>query len=161
MAYTDFANNILHKLQNAAKEMVQARITANSLTGLLPLANVFAGIGGGDIEAKRVCCLAKSGEAQVPWEGNCMAELRIEVRAPAADVAENDFHELAGQIFAFFFQAQETVQTRLSNSSLAFTAQFVIPRQCGWDLEEGADGQSAEWVSWWTFGVMCSGSNIA
>jgi hypothetical protein len=162
MSYTNFANAICHKTQKAAQEMVKARIVANGLESLLPAESVFAGIGGGLLTAKRVVCECKNAVAAEPWEGNWMADLKIQVRCPHEDISEDDFHELAGQIFAFFFQSKSDVETRLSNATIKYTAQFVIPRRASWDIEnEGdADAPSHVWVSEVEFQVLCSGSVI-
>lgn len=162
LAYTEFANAICHKLQVAAAEMVKARITANELTDQLPLANVFAGIGIGDLEATRVVCLCQRATPQHPWEGNWQAELSVVVVAPFADIASVDeYHALAGQIFAFFFQERETVCSRLSNADVKFTAQFIVPTGASWDIDRGEDGKDATFVSEQSFQVMCSGSVIS
>lgn len=160
MSYVDFANAICHKAQKAAAAMVVSRITANSLESLLPIANVFGGITNSDITATRVVCLCKQAVPGEMWEGNWLADLTVEVRAPEADIAEDDFHALAGQIFAFFFQEEETVSSRLSNSTIKFTCQKIFPRGCGWNIEPGADGNGAEWVSEHRFQLQCCGSVI-
>ncbi len=160
MSYADFANAITHKLQKAAAEMVQARITANELEALLPIENVFGGIGNSSLTSKRVVCECRNAVPNEVWEGNWDADLTVKVHAPFADIAEDDFHELAGQIFALFFQAPADVCARLSNATIKFTAQFIVPTGCGWDIEPGADGKNAEWVSEHRFKVTCSGSVI-
>lgn len=165
MSYADFANAICHKLQKSAQEMVQARITANGLESLLPTANVFAGIGKTGVTSKRVVCECKRAVPAEPWEGNWMADLKIRVICPYKDISEDGFHELSGQIFAFFFQEPATVCTRLSNATIKVTAQFIVPRGCGWDVVDDSGSETdragaASWESEHDFQVLCSGSVI-
>lgn len=160
MSYADFANAICHKAQKAAAAMVQARITANALESLLPIENVFGGIGVESLTSKRVVCECRRATPALPWEGNWQADLVVRVLCPVADIAEDDFHELAGQIFAFFFQEPATVCARLSNATIKFTAQFIVPTGASWDTQPGADGKEAEFMSEQQFQVLCSGSVI-
>ena len=161
MSYTDFANIICHKTQKAAKAMIQARITANSLETLLPTANVFGGMEGSAVTAKRVVCLCQNAVTAENDEANWMADLTIQVICPYSDIAEDDFHELAGQMFAFFFQGVDTTATRLSNADVKYTAQRIFPRSQRWELGMDANGDPAEWVSELAMQVLCSGSVIA
>lgn len=159
-SYTTFANAICHKLQKAAAAMVQARIVANGLEADIPTENVFGGIGGTAIASKRVVCLCQNATSEEIYDGNWAADLDVEVTAPASDMAEDEFHAFAGQVFAFFMQAPATVIERLSNSSIAFTAQAVYPRSQSWELTADDDGQNASWTSRMRFQVHCSGSVI-
>jgi hypothetical protein len=163
LAYTEFANAICHKLQKAAQAMVQARITANSLEVEIPLANVFGGIGRLGLTSTRVVCLSQNAVPSEMWEGNWMADLDVGVIAPFSDIDEDDFHSLSGQVFAFFFQAPETVCARLSNADVKFTAQAIYPRGQSWELVRDDDERLATPVAWQStikFQVHCSGSVI-
>jgi hypothetical protein len=161
LAYTEFANAICHKAQKAAQAMIQARITANGIEAEIPTGRVFAGIGNGDLTAIRVVAICQSAVPNLHWEGNWDADLSIVVVAPASDISEDDFHSLCGQVFAFFFQAPADVLSRLSNADIKFTATFIIPTGCGWDIESDGEGNGANWVSEQKFKVTCCGSVIA
>lgn len=161
LPYTEFANAICHKLQKAGQAMIQDRITANALESDIPLANIFAGIGNGSLTAKRVVSICQSAVPNMQWEGNWDADLSIIIVCPASDISEDDFHSLCGQVFAFFFQAPADVCSRLSNPTIKITAQFIVPTGCGWDIEQGATGEGANWVSEQKFRVTCCGSVIA
>jgi hypothetical protein len=162
MAYSDYANAICHKTQKAAQTMIQARITANSLESMMPTASVFAGIQLGALTTPRVVCLCQNATVSEPWEGNWLADLKIQVIASVNDYDDaDDFHELAGQMFAFFFQAHSDVMTRLSNATVKYTTQQVLPRRQSWDIEPGPDGQPTNWISEAEFQVQCCGSVIS
>lgn len=160
MSYADFANAICHKTQKAAQAMIQARIVANAITAIATT-SVFAGIQSSELTSTRVVCVCRNAVPAEPWEGNWLADLTIKVIAPFADYADaDDFHELSGQIFAFFFQDKEDVATRLSNATVKYTAQLVVPKGSTWDIEAGADGQSSNWSSEMSFQVQCCGSVV-
>lgn len=165
LPYADYANAICHKTQKAAQAMVQARLTAGAQELDMPLASVFGGIGVGDLTATRVVCECKRAVPQTPFEGNWDADLAVRVIAPAADIAEDDFHALAGQIFAFFFQEPATVASRLSNATIKYTAQFVWPTGANLDLFDDSrssrdDVGNGSFMSEQNFRVTCSGSVI-
>lgn len=162
--YSFYSNNICHKTQVAAQLMVQDRVTAGAQESDIPLESIFAGIGIGDLTAKRVVLLCKRAVPQTVWEGNWDADLQVQVIGPAADFeSADDFHAYAGQVFAFFFQAPATVCERLSNPTVKYTAQFIVPTGANWEfLDENVEGWHgpASWVSEQNFRVTCSGSVI-
>lgn len=164
LPYTEYASNICHKTQVAAQLMVQDRVTAGAQESDIPLNSIFAGIGIGDLTAKRVVLVCKRAIPQTPWEGNWDADLQVQVIGPAADFdSANDFHAYAGQVFAFFFQAPATVCDRLSNTTVKYTAQFIVPTGANWEfLNEQTEGWKgpASWVSEQSFRVTCCGSVI-
>lgn len=159
-SYTVFANAICHKLQKAAAAMVQARIVANGLEADIPTENVFGGIGGTALAAKRVVCVCQNATSGEVWEGNWLADLDVEVTAPAAEIGEDEFHAFAGQVFAFFFQAPGTVISRLSNADVAITVQAIYPRAQSWELTADDEGTNASWTSRVRFQVHCCGSVV-
>jgi hypothetical protein len=160
LPYTEFSNAICHKAQKAAAAMIQARIAANGLEADIPPENVRGGISREALTPMRVVCLCQNATAQEPWDGNWAADLEIEVTAPFADYEEDDFHALAGQVFAFFNQSREDTRERLSNADIKFTAFDVAPRGQTWVLEQDDEGKNSSWTSRARFEVQCCGSVI-
>lgn len=155
MSYALYANAICHKVQEAAKAMLQAAIVAGDLD-VVDSSAIFSGIEPADLTATRVVCICKQAVVEEFYDGNWSAELVVRVSAPAADYAsQDDFHEVCGGVFAQFFQLPEGVCASLSNSDIAFTAQAVYPRSQAWDRDEQV------WESHLVLTVKCCGSVVA
>lgn len=158
MAYTDYANAICHKTQNAAAAMLQAAVTGGSVT-LIASASIFAGIGRSELPLPRVVCVCKRAQQEDYPDAVWAADLTINIYASSQDTTEDDFHELCGQVYSRFFQAPATVQSELSNSALEFSAHFVVAQSQAWDLV--SDDDDAHWTSELNLLVKCCGSYIA
>lgn len=143
------ANNITQLCQVAARNFLRNE-------GLSFIADVAASIRSGitseDIGLPVVVCQCLRAQAAVPFEGNWSAALRIEVRSNADDDPDGaKHHENAGELFAKFMTATAAVDM----SGLAgFTAQFVLPVEQGWDLNDRS------WVSFLSLQVECCGSDF-
>jgi hypothetical protein len=156
-----YANHIAHKTQLAAQAYLQAAVTAGTLT-LISSGSIYAGLGADTVTAQRVVCVCRAAENEETLNiGNWVAELEIITRSPFADTTEDDFHLLCSEVWAHFFVSESDLQTGLSNATIEYTAFKHYIRAQSWDIEPGADGQPAEWVSRLTLAVKCCGSVIA
>jgi hypothetical protein len=160
MAYTEYANAITHKCQNAAALMLQTAVTGGSIT-LVASGSIFAGIGRSELPLPRVVFVCKRAQIETPsgFDGNWIADLSIKVYASAQDTTEDEFHELSGQVYHRFCQDPATVGAELSAASLEFTAFTVIPQSQSWDLM--SDEDDAHWESELVLSVRCCGAVFA
>lgn len=156
-----YANNITHKCQLSAQAYLQAAVTAGTIT-LIASSSIFAGLGLDSITSRRVVCTSRQAQMEeTQFNGNWMAELEIVTRAPFSDFTEPEFHALCSEVWAHFFVSEETLLTGLSNETIGFTAFKAYKRSQGWDVEPGADGKPAEWVSNLRLDVKCAGTFIS
>ena len=156
-----FANNICHKAQLSVRAYLVDAANAEDPTLSVSQANIFAGMGDDSVTATRVVCTCKNADIEETlFEGNWTAEVEIVTRAPFADTTEADFHELCSEVWAHFFVAEESLLTGISNADVEFTAFKVYKRGQSWDIEPGADGQPAEWVSKLNLQIKCCGSVV-
>jgi hypothetical protein len=154
------ANNITQKCQAAGQAMIVAAITGASIT-TIAAANVFSGIENGNVTGKRIVteCKRAQVESEGAYDGNWICDLIVRVIAPAADVSEDEFHALCGDIYKEFFQARALVEAALSNATIEFTAHHVYALSQEWDLL--TENESNYWVSELLLAVNCCGSVIS
>ena len=146
------ANNITQKCQLAARNFLRT----DGLSFITDAnASIRSGIVADDIALPVVICQCTRAVGSVAFEGNWAATLRIELRSNADDDEEEDgetHHENAGELFAKFMT--DTAAQDLTNGLPGFTAQFVVPEEQGWDLNDRS------WVSWLILRVECAGSDF-
>lgn len=155
-----YANSICQKVQLSARDMLRAASSAGTLT-LLPAAAVLAGIETGSVPLPRVVCLCKRAVAEEIFDGNWSADATVRVLAAGAELTEAEFHALAGEVFAHFFLASETVAANWSSADNEFTALAVYPRTQEWELVDDGSGNGALWAAELTLTVKCCGSVIS
>lgn len=148
------ANNITHKVQRAAK----AYLDNENLSFVAdPETQIVCGISRGEIELTHVVLQCASAEAEMPWEGNWSALLRVEVRSQADDDDETgEGHFLnAGEVFERFMVSIPNGRTALSSSDIGFTCQQLLPVRQGWELQ---GERTSIWVSFLELRVECAGT---
>jgi hypothetical protein len=143
------ANNITQLCQKAAKAFLDSEdlsfITDEET-------QIVTGIAAGDFALPMVVCQCQQAESAVPYEGNWSAVLRIELRSNCNDVAADDHHTNAGELFGKFMTSVAAGRAFMSNEDLGFTAQQVTPVQQGWEVNDES------WVSYLILQVECAGS---
>lgn len=143
------ANNITQLCQQAAK----ALLDAHDLSFITDeTTQIVTGIAAEDIALPMVICQCTQADAAVPYEGNWSAHLRIEVRSNCDDTTQDEHHENAGEVFAVFMGGIQETREALSNSTLGFTAQQVLPVRQGWEINDSS------WVSYLELTVECAGT---
>jgi len=143
------ANNITQLCQKAAKAFLDSEdlsfITDEE-------SQIVTGIASDDISMPTVICQCAQAQAAVPYEGNWSATLRIELRSNADDTSQDEHHERAGELFGKFMVGIPEGRQFLSNQTLGFTAQQVLPVRQGWEINDGS------WVSYIELQIECCGS---
>ena len=145
------ANNITQKCQRAAK----AYLDSEDLSFITDEeTQIVCGIHRGEMSLTQVVCQCSSAEAEMPWEGNWSALLRVEVRSQADDdEPDGDAHfAAAGEVFEKFMVAIGAGRAALSNADIGFTCQQLMPVRQGWEIEGGS------WVSYLELRVECAGT---
>lgn len=144
------ANNITQKLQRAAK----AYLDSEDLSFITDEeTQIVCGIARGEMNLTQVVCQCASAEAEVPWEGNWSALLRVEIRTQADDDSDDgDGHFAnAGEVFEKFMVAIAAGRGALSNQDIDITCQQLLPVRQGWEIDGGS------WVSFLELKVECAG----
>ena len=143
------ANNITQLCQKAAKAFLDSEdlsfITDEET-------QIRTGIASSDIELPMVVCQCMTADAAVPYEGNWSALLRIELRSSCDDVAQDTHHEYAGELFGKFFDTVPAGRGHLSDETLGFTCQQLLPVRQGWEINDNS------WVSYLELQVECCGT---
>lgn len=146
------ANNITQKCQLAAK----AFLDGESLSFISDAeSQIRTGIHRGELSLTTVICQCKSANADVPYEGNWNARLRIELRSAADDDSTDDGDNHlanAGELFGKFMTSLAEARTNLSNEDIGFTCQLLTPIVQEWDTNDNS------WVSAIEFDVKCCGT---
>jgi hypothetical protein len=140
-------NNICYLLQKAARLFLTTE-TLSFVDG----PHIFQGLSALTVSNPRVVCQCIKAIADTQFEGNWLGTLRIYLYANADDTAEDTFHAYAGELFAKFMTG--TAETNLSAALDNFTAQFVLPLEQGWGI------QDRTWFSYLDLQVNCCGSDI-
>lgn len=148
------ANNITQKCQRAVK----AYLDSEELSFINDAeSQIRTGIHRGELSLTTVIVQCKSATAEVPYEGNWQARLRIELRSEAdddgTDDGENHFDN-AGELFGKFMISHTAARTNLSNEAVGFTCQLLTPVVQEWDINDNS------WVSAIEFDVICCGTFI-
>lgn len=145
------ANNITQKCQQAAREFLIAEEL--SFIGDAE-SQIVCGIWAGELQLTTVVCQCQTADAEVPWEGNWSALLRIEVRSACGDDdPEGAAHfENAGEVFGKFMDSITQGRQHLSSATIGFTCQQLLPVRQGWEIND------ASWVSWLELRVECAGT---
>ena len=143
------ANNITQLCQQAAKAYLDSEalsfITDNET-------QIVTGISGGDNLLPMVICQCQSADAEVPYEGNWSAHLRIELRCESDDTTEDEHHARAGELFGKFMVSVAAGRASMSNALLGFTCQQLLPVRQGWEINDNS------WVSFIELTVVCAGT---
>lgn len=147
-----YANNITQLCQQAAKVYLDSEelsFVADNET------QIVTGIFSDDLTLTTVVCQCQNADAAVPYEGNWSATLRIELRNNADDVTADEHHAMAGELFSKFMVSVADGRLNLSNQTLGFTCQQLLPTQQGWEINDGS------WVSFLLLQVECCGTYFA
>jgi len=143
------ANNITQLCQKAAKAFLDAEdlsfITDEE-------SQIVTGIASDDVQLPMVVCQCSQATAAIPYEGNWSALLRVEIRSNADDTAQDEHHEWAGEVFAKFMGGISETRQLLSNQTLGFTCQQLLPSRQGWEINDNS------WVSYIELQVECCGT---
>ena len=145
------ANNITQKVQQAAK----AYLDSEDLSFITDEeTQIVCGISRGEMNLTQVVCQCKSADAEVPWEGNWSALLRVEIRSQADDDDEEGAAHFAnaGEVFEKFMVSITAGRSALSNQTIGFTCQQLLPVNQGWEIEGGS------WVSYMELRLECAGT---
>lgn len=148
------ANNITQKCQKAAR----AYLIGEDLAFVTDEeSQIVCGIWFGTLQLTTVICQCKDADAEVPYEGNWRALLRIEVRSASSENdPEGEAHfENAGEVFSKFMVSFADGKTALSNEEIGFTCQQLLPVRQGWDINDDS------WVSYLEMQVDCAGTYFA
>jgi hypothetical protein len=157
MSYTEYANDITGKCEDAAQSMLRASVTAGEITAVAS-ANIVAGCDDEDLGSPRVVCICDSADVEDVFDGNWSARLDVVVIADANDKTRSEFREICGQVWLPFFKASADVNTALSNSTIEFTAQATYPRRQEKSRVQTDDGDI--WRGVLSLDVKCCGSVI-
>jgi hypothetical protein len=157
MSSAAYANDITGKLEDAARAMLQAAVTAGTITTIAS-ANIYAGCDSETLATPRILCVCDSADVEEIFDGNWSATLDVYVIANANDTTRDAFREMCGQAFISFFQQHDDVCSDLSNATIEFTAQAVYPRRQ--EKSRITDQNSDEWEGKLTLTVKCCGSVI-
>jgi hypothetical protein len=153
-----YANDITGKLEDACVAMLQAAVTAGTIT-LVASDSILPGIDNGDVPLPRVVCVSDDARVEEIFDGNWDADLSIKIIASSEDTDRQGFRDICGEIFAHFFLDRDAVRVALSNADIQFTAHEVYPREQMKSFVSGQDGN--EWNAELRLSVKCCGSVIA
>jgi len=143
------ANNITQLCQKAAK----AYLDSEELSFITDEeSQIVTDIYGEGIMLPCIICQCQNAQAEVPYEGNWSATLRIELRENCDDTGQDEHHANAGELFEKFMVSVADGRLAMSNESLGFTCQQLLPTQQGWEVNDGS------WVSFIVLQVECCGS---
>lgn len=148
------ANNITQKCQQAAR----AYLTAEELSFITTAeVQIVCGIHRGEMQLPMVICHCQSADAEMPWEGNWSALLRVEVRTQAddSDIDGDDHQVMAAEVFSKFMVSIPAGRLAMSNETIGFTCQQLLPMRQGWEINDGS------WVSYLELKVECAGTYFA
>lgn len=143
------ANNITQKCQKTAKaflDTVELSFINDTET------QIVEGIASSDMMLPAVVCQCQQATASVAFEGNWAATLRIEVRSNADDTTQDEHHDRAGEVFGVFMTSRANYVVNMSNATIGFTCQELIPMEQGWELNDDS------WVSYLVLQVECAGT---
>lgn len=146
------ANNITQLCQKAAK----AYLDAEDLSFITDEeSQIVTGIAVENMMLPAVIVQCANADAEVPWEGNWSALLRVELRSNAEDTTQDDHHSHAGELFGKFMVSVAAGRAGLSNETLGFTCQQLLPVRQGWEINDES------WVSYLELRVECAGTYFA
>ena len=141
------ANNITQLCQQAAKAYLDSE-------DLSFKSQIVLGIAADEIQLPLVVCQCQQAQANVPYEGNWSASLRIELRSNCDSTTQDQHHANAGELFGKFMVSIAAGKTAMTSQTLGFTCQQLLPVRQGWEIYDSS------WVSYLELTVECCGSYI-